>query len=255
MSRGDLGHESSCSKCCPPDRLCPFGAPEPRRCPGLRSDLHVTVRVIVVGPFPLFDAALAALLAGVPGFDLAGSAAEPAALPGSLLESGADLLLVVCPRPADLEWLSTHGQRHSHVGVLCLALSWTLDQALATLRAGAIGCLSASISADELSVALRQAARGEVTISQDLARDIITHLAQDKPIAAGPYERLTSREQEVLGLVCDGLSNKEIAQRLFLSVRTVENHLANVYGKLGVRSRTEAAILAVQRGWVDALPG
>ena len=209
----------------------------------------------MAGPHPLLNGALAALLVELPGIELACKAESLAALPDSVLESGADLVLVACPRPADLEWLSTLGQQHSQVRVLCLALTWTLDRALAILRAGAVGCISASIAADELAVALRQAARGEMTLSQDLARDIIAHLARGQPIVAGSYETLTPREQEVLKLVCHGLSNKEIAQRLFLSVRTVENHLANIYGKLCVRSRTEAAILAVQRGWVDALPG
>ncbi len=63
-------------------------------------------------------------------------------------------------------------------------------------------------------------------------------------------EPLSSREQEVLTLLAQGLSNKEIAQRLYLSVRTVEGHLVNVYGKLGVHSRTEAALYAVRQGWV-----
>jgi len=152
-----------------------------------------------------------------------------------------------------------HHRENSHLRVLCLSPTWTPQEALAALQAGAIGCLSGGITAAELAVALRQAARGEVTLSPDLARDLIARLAQactergrsdQPPPAAGPEETLTPREQEVLKLVCHGLSNKEIAQRLLLSVRTVENHLANIYGKLGVRSRTEAAVLALQRGWV-----
>ncbi|MEE8389566.1 MAG: response regulator transcription factor [Anaerolineae bacterium] len=210
------------------------------------------IRVVVVGPYSLFDEALAALLAELPGIELAGIAEGLAALPGSWPENSPDLVLAVCPRPADLERLSALGQQHPQTRVLCLALTWSLDQALATLHAGAIGCLSAGIATNELGMALRQAARGEVTLSPDLARDLITHLAQDQPSPAGSHEKLTPREQEVLELVCHGLGNKEIAQRLFLSVRTVENHLANVYRKLGVRSRTEAAVLAVQQGWVDA---
>lgn len=136
--------------------------------------------------------------------------------------------------------------------MLCLAPAWSSDQALAALQAGVVGCLSMHITPDELAVALRQAARGKMTLSSDLARDLIAHLAQGQPLPAVPYESLTPREQEVLALVCHGLSNKEIAQRLYLSVRTVENHLANIYGKLGVRSRTEAAVLAVQRGWMGS---
>jgi DNA-binding NarL/FixJ family response regulator len=196
---------------------------------------------------------LCALLAGLPGIQLAGRAADLAAL--LVLEGPLDIVLLACPQPADMERLPALQRQHPHLRVLCLSLTWTPDQALATLQAGAIGCLSTDITADELAIALRQAARGETTLSPDLARDLIACLAQNQPLMSGPYETLTPREQEVLELVCHGLSNKEVAQRLFLSVRTVENHLANIYGKLGVRSRTEAAVLAVQQGWVGNTSG
>jgi len=64
-------------------------------------------------------------------------------------------------------------------------------------------------------------------------------------------EPLSEREREVLTLLARGLSNKAIAQRLYLSVRTVEGHLANIYGKLAVHSRTEAALYAARQGWVS----
>lgn len=72
--------------------------------------------------------------------------------------------------------------------------------------------------------------------------------------AAALPEPLTDREMEVLRLVATGASNKEIARHLSISVRTVQVHLGNIYGKLGVRSRTEAALYAIRRGWasVDA---
>jgi DNA-binding NarL/FixJ family response regulator len=212
------------------------------------------IRVFVVGPHALFNEALCALLAGLPGIELVGQAEDLAALPTPLPEIPPDLVLLACPQPADLERLPTFRRQHPPMRVLCLALTWTLDRALVALQAGAIGCLSADVTADELAVALRQAVRGDVTLSPDLARDLIARLAEDQPLPAASYESLTPREQELLKLVCQGLSNKKIAQHLFLSVRTVENHLANIYGKLGVRSRTEAAVLALQQGWHTGTP-
>jgi NarL family two-component system response regulator LiaR len=207
------------------------------------------IRVYVVTPHSLLGESLWALLAGLPGIQPVDQTANLTALAAP--DGPLDIVLLACPQPIDMEQLPTLQRQHPHLKVLCLSLTWTPDQALATLQAGAIGCLSASINADELAIALRQAARGETTLSPDLARDLIARLAQNQPLMSGPYETLTPREQEVLELVCHGLSNKEVAQRLFLSVRTVENHLANIYGKLGVRSRTEAAVLATQQGWVD----
>lgn len=209
------------------------------------------IRVFVVSRHPLFGEALCALLDGLPGIELAGQMTDLSTLPDSVSETSPHLVLLATPQPTDLEQLPTLHQQHPHLRVLCLSLTWTVHEALTALQAGAIGCLSAGITADELAVALRQAARGEMTLSPDLARDLMTHLARGESSPAGSSESLTPREQEVLTLVCDGLSNKEIAQRLLLSVRTVENHLANIYNKLGVRSRTEAAVLALQRGWYE----
>lgn len=212
------------------------------QCPG-------PIQVFVVGPHSLVGEALCALLAELPGIELAGQMADLAALPATLLEVPRHLVLLACPQPTDLEQLSVLHRQHPHLRVLCLSLTWSPREALAALQDGAIGCLSAGITADELAVALRQAARGEVTLSPDLARDLIARLAQDidQPPLSSPVESLTPREKEVLSLVCHGLSNKEIAQNLYLSVRTVENHLANIYSKLGVHSRTEATVLALQQ--------
>ncbi len=213
------------------------------------------IRVLLVSPHRLLGEALSALMAGLPGIEPIGQAEDLAALTAPSLEEKSDLVLLTCPRAADLERLPTFLREHPRVRVLSLSLAWSLHQALATLQAGAIGCLSADVTTDELAIALRQAARGEMVLSPDLARDLITHLAQEQSSPTGPHGCLTPREREILTLVCHGLSNKEIAQHLYLSVRTVENHLASIYGKLGVRSRTEAAVLAVQRGWVEIPAG
>jgi DNA-binding NarL/FixJ family response regulator len=122
---------------------------------------------------------------------------------------------------------------------------------LAWLEQGALGCIERDASLPDLLNAIRQVAAGEVSLPQALALRLVTRMARQTPPQENALpEPLSNREQEVLTLLAQGLSNKEIAQRLYLSVRTVEGHLVNVYGKLGVHSRTEAALHAVRQGWV-----
>jgi DNA-binding NarL/FixJ family response regulator len=122
---------------------------------------------------------------------------------------------------------------------------------LAWLEQGALGCIERDASLPDLLNAIRQVAAGEVSLPQAVALRLVTRMAHQTPPQENALpEPLSNREQEVLTLLAQGLSNKEIAQRLYLSVRTVEGHLANVYGKLGVHSRTEAALYAVRQGWV-----
>ena len=97
-------------------------------------------------------------------------------------------------------------------------------------------------------------ASGEALFGPAIAKRLLNYLTDlTSTTPRGAFPELTDREREVLILLAKGLSNKEVAQRLYLSVRTVEGHLANIYDKLGVHSRTEAALYAVRQGWLGPI--
>jgi NarL family two-component system response regulator LiaR len=118
------------------------------------------------------------------------------------------------------------------------------------LQAGAMGYLPKAVGLDDLLEAIRATARGESVLPPQVAAVVARHLAGKEP----PGERarsLTDRELEVLQLAAQGLTNYDIAQQLYISVRTVEAHLTHIYNKLGVSSRTEAVVHAIQQGWIQ----
>jgi len=123
------------------------------------------------------------------------------------------------------------------------------DSALDSLPETVTGVLSRDEPSASLGVAVRQVARGEQYLSPSLAVKILqshrTKTSFDESQKSN-VELLTDREREVFDLLAQGLSNKAIASRLYLSVRTVEGHLANIYSRLGVHSRTEAMLIAVK---------
>jgi NarL family two-component system response regulator LiaR len=117
------------------------------------------------------------------------------------------------------------------------------------LQAGAVGYLPKTIGLDELLEAIRAAARGESVLPPAVAAVVVRHLVEKEP-PEEPAHPLTDRELEVLRCAAQGLTNYDIAQRLYISVRTVEAHLTHVYNKLGVSSRTEAVVHAMRQGWI-----
>ena len=115
---------------------------------------------------------------------------------------------------------------------------------------GAIGLFPLAAEPDELIWAIRSVAQGRLTLHPSVLRALVAHLAEaDYASPLSLTVSLTARERDVLRCLVLGASDKDIAQQLYLSVRTVQSHLIHLYRKLGVRSRTEAALIAVRAGW------
>ncbi|HSG43342.1 MAG TPA: response regulator transcription factor [Anaerolineales bacterium] len=158
------------------------------------------------------------------------------------------LVLLNLPDLQDLENLIT--ERTSRK-IVCLATNWTTALANIALQKGVLGCIAGDSTAEEFLSVIKQAIKGEQALSPKLATQLFLNmLPGEKSGQETSYEDLSTREKEVLSWICQGLSNKQIAQRMYLSVRTIDNHVANIFSKLHINTRTEAAVLALNLGWV-----
>jgi NarL family two-component system response regulator LiaR len=140
-------------------------------------------------------------------------------------------------------------------GIAILVLTaYDSDQyVFAFLEAGAAGYLLKDIQVDELVDAIRAVHAGESILHPAIARKVINRFAkpEENTYTIHPVlDQLTERELEVLRLAAKGMSNREIALELTISVRTVQTHLTNVFNKMGVGSRTEAVVHALRKGWI-----
>ena len=140
---------------------------------------------------------------------------------------------------------ATAAIRRDAPGVAILALTSLVDEAsvVAAVRAGAIGYMLKDADADELCRAIKSAAAGQAHLSPRAA----THLMREVRLPEAP-ESLTERETDVLRLIAQGLANKEIAAALVIGEKTVKTHVSNILTKLGVQSRTQAALYATRTG-------
>ena len=133
-----------------------------------------------------------------------------------------------------------------------VALTSFVEEARVTaaLEAGASGFILKDADADDVAAAIRAAYRGEVHLDPAVA-GLLARRVRERAPAAPTSEPLTEREREVLGLVARGLSNQAIADRLTITERTARTHVSNILGKLGLASRTQAALYAVEHDLVD----
>jgi DNA-binding NarL/FixJ family response regulator len=135
---------------------------------------------------------------------------------------------------------------------ILILTAYDYDQYIfALLEAGAAGYMLKDISSSELIAAIRAIHKGDNVLHPQVALKVMQRFRNPaKPGEGQGAGHLTERELGVLKLAAQGKSNKEIAETLVLSVRTIEAHLGNIFNKLGVGSRTEAVILALKKGWV-----
>ena len=116
------------------------------------------------------------------------------------------------------------------------------------IKAGAISYLLKDIGPAELAEAIRAAARGDAVIHPKVAARMMQELRGNRDQGINPFTELTDREQEVLKLIAEGLSNAEIANRLVLSEKTIKSHVSNILNKLHLADRTQAAVFAWREG-------
>ncbi len=138
------------------------------------------------------------------------------------------------------------------LGILVVSAWSSEDAILGALRAGATGYVLKERDDLEVQLSIRSVLRGGAPIDPFIARRILELLPPPAPVPdePGPEGALSERESEILRLVADGLTNREIAEQLFLSRYTVESHVKRVYRKLAVSSRTGAVRVARSRGWL-----
>ena len=198
------------------------------------------VRVVVVSEDPLVRSGLASLLAGQPGIVVDGQMS-----PDELPAEGGEPEVAVWDAgsgSAGLEHLDETASRSLRV----LAVLADEGQAAEALGAGARGVVLRDAGAARLAAAVRAVAEGLMVLDAGAAESVL----RPRPAAPASVEHLTPREQEVLQLLAQGLSNKLIAVRLGISDHTVKFHVNAILGKLGAQSRTEAIAQAARLGLV-----
>jgi DNA-binding NarL/FixJ family response regulator len=204
------------------------------------------ISILVVDSQAVIRAALNRLLDSYPGLHVIGQAADGVQAVSETLELGPQVVLLDSQLPAgqSLEALRQIKQLNLNTKVLLFSTQERDEYLYEILRSGADGYVLKDIAPDALADAVRTVARGEMLIQPQIANRLLTRVGR------GRNEALTTREQEVLHLLARGLRNKEIAARLFVSERTVNFHLANIYQKMNVSGRTEALSKAMEQGLV-----
>jgi DNA-binding NarL/FixJ family response regulator len=154
------------------------------------------------------------------------------------------------PAPDGVEVTAEMVRQDPSVKVLILSASGEHTDVLAAVKAGATGYLVKSASREELLDAVRRVAAGDPVFTPGLAGLVLGEFQRisDEPAPAGPESTLTDRETEVLKMVAKGMSYRQIADRLVLSHRTVQNHVQNTLGKLQMHNRVELTRYAIEHG-------
>jgi len=147
---------------------------------------------------------------------------------------------------------------HPSTAVLILSAYDDDEYVFALLKAGAAGYLLKNVSGDELTCAIQAVCKGEPVLNPMIARKVMNYFKFPGKVRGleRPSEHLSNREIDIIKLAANGMTNKDIADRLHLSNRTVEGHLRAIFNKLGVGSRTEAVLYGLRKGWfsLEELP-
>lgn len=211
------------------------------------------ISLIIAEDEGLLRTTLSELLARDPELRIAATAPDGRAALIEALAHRPDVLLTDLKMPVmdGIELIRAVREQLPETAVVVLTAFDDDDSLFAALKAGALGYVLKDASLEEIAAAVRAARRGEGFLSPGLVARVVREFTRIDQMARGQralFAQLTRRELEVLELLASGLRNRQIAQRLFLSEKTVRNHVSAILGKLHANDRTEAALIAARGG-------
>jgi NarL family two-component system response regulator LiaR len=207
------------------------------------------IRVLIADDHGIVRKGLTVLLATERDIKVVGEAQDglEAVQKAGSLKPDVVLMDLVMPNMDGIEATRKITEAHPKVKVLVLTSFAADDKVFPAVKAGALGYLLKDSSPEELVEAIHRVHRGEPSLEPDIARKVlqeISHPSKEQPSS----DPLTERELEVLRLISQGLSNKEIASKIFIAEWTVRTHVSNILGKMHLASRTQAALHALRSG-------
>ena len=211
----------------------------------------MTIRIVLADDHALVRAGIRALVERIPGFEVVAEAGDGREAIALVAEHKPDVALINISMPElnGLEAAARIASAHPHTRVVMLSLHADEEYVRRALSHGASGYLVKSADAAELELAIRAASRGDVWLSPSVSRSVVRSML-DKTAHDEPFEILTPRQREVLQLVAEGKTSKDIADRLGLSVKTVESHRAQLMKRLGVTNLPALVRTAIRLGVV-----
>lgn len=211
------------------------------------------VRVLLVDDHEMVRIGLAAVLGTEEGIEVVGEAGN--GMDGLRLarEYSPDVVLMdlVMEGMDGIETTRRLMEEMPQCRVIVLTSFLDDEKMYPVIEAGAFSYLLKTSRASEIADAIRAAARGQSVLESQVASKMMNRFRRPAQASAEPHEDLTEREMEVLKLIAEGKSNQEIADELFIGIKTVKYHLTNLFGKLGVEDRTQAAIYAHRHGLAE----
>ena len=211
------------------------------------------LRIVLAEDHTILREGLHALLAADPDFEIIGEARDGREAVRCIEKLEPDLLLMdlSMPRMSGMDAIREIKKRYPEIKIIALTVHKTEEYLLSTLQAGADGYVLKDATHEELVLAIKNVMGGKSYLSPGVSEKVIEGYLEGKESNRSPWETLSQREREVLKLIAEGYKNKEIAEDLCISLKTVEKHRANLMKKLDLHNAAALTVYAMQKGLVN----